>query len=131
MVDEDLRSTERLLVLHSEAIAAGLAPAGERGELEFVALAEHALGYATRNAPGLFAWLVKHGRFAFITQDDEDAARRMLRETRFGAEAPPVRCDGVGASPASEPANVRALLSELLGGLGRRTSVGVDERAIR
>lgn len=122
VVEEDLRSTERLLVLHSEAIAAGLAPGGERGELEFVALAEHALGYATRNAPGLFAWLVKHGRFTFITQDDEDAARRRLRETRFGAEAkaaPPSRCDGVGSSPASEPAFAGSLLTELLAGVRR------------
>lgn len=114
---EDLSDTGRLLTLHGLAAAAGLAPVGERGELEFVALAEHARCYATTNAPGMFAWLLKRGRFAFITQDDEEGARRRLTDARYGMSArrPPRDAwnddtDGRG----SEPANVGALLSSFM-----------------
>lgn len=133
-VPEDLTDTSRLLALHAQAANAGLAPAGERGELEFIALAEHARCYATRNAPGLFAWLLKRGRFAFITQDDEEAARRRLKEARYGVAAPrPVgpssRFNGYGAADATmaEPANVGALLANLLAEVG----VGVDDSSTR
>lgn len=86
VLDSDLRSTERLLVLHAEAATRGLAPTGERGELELLGLAEHARRYATRNPPGLFARLLHEQRWSFITQDDEDLARARLREFRDEAE---------------------------------------------
>lgn len=84
-VSEDLVATDRLLQLHEQAVGQGLVPAGERGELEFVALAEHARAYATKNAPGMFAWLVRnYARTAkrFVNAEDEEAARRRLRELR-------------------------------------------------
>lgn len=74
LLGEDLAATDRLLQLHEQAVGEGLVPSGERGELEFVALAEHARAYATRNAPGMFAWLVRnYARTAkrFVNAEDE------------------------------------------------------------
>ena len=78
----DLHSTSRLLALHRQATGRELAPKGERGELEVLGLAEHALRYATRNAPGLFARLLREQRWSFITHDDEMRAHARLREYR-------------------------------------------------
>lgn len=78
----DLERTERLLVLHQHACSAGLASKSEAGELAFVALAEHAKRYGTRNPPGLFMALLKRQAFHFITGDDEDQARTRLIELR-------------------------------------------------
>lgn len=78
----DLCSTSRLLALHQQASGRGLAPRGERGELEVLGLAEHAIRYATKNAPGLFARLLREQRWSFITHDDEMRAHARLREYR-------------------------------------------------
>ena len=64
--------------LHAQACARGLADPSEAGRLRFIALAVHARRYATRNAPGLFAWLLRERKWGFITQEDEDLARGSL-----------------------------------------------------
>jgi hypothetical protein len=113
-----LASTERLLTLHAEAIRKGLAPEGERGELEFVALAEHARAYATSNAPGMFAWLVRnYERTAkrFVTQDDEESARQRLNERRRVATSVDQDQPRDREAPSREPAAVGTLLAKLLG----------------
>ncbi len=74
----DLHDTGRLLELHRQAIEAGHQVKGEKGLLDFVAIAERAVAQAD-NAPKLFAWLLREGRFDFITQADEDAAVARLR----------------------------------------------------
>lgn len=115
IVADDLRDPTRLLTLHTEAAARKLVPDGERGRLEFFALAEHARSYATKNAPGLLAAMVRNystwGR-RFITQDDEDAARASLRKL----ERPESPCAPAtrGAVPEKAPQQVGALLDALL-----------------
>jgi len=116
VVDEDLRNTERLLVLHGQATERGLVPTGERGELEFVALAEHARVYATTSSCALFVWLVHHYSSAgkrFVNGEDEEAARRRLREHRFGS-GPEAPSKG-NPREDSSPVPVGALLTQLLG----------------
>ena len=77
----DLGDTERLLELHRQAIEAGHPVGGEKGRLDFVALAERAKAQGN-SAPKLFAWLLRAGRFDFITMEDEDAAVARLRRHR-------------------------------------------------
>ena len=92
VVPEDLKSTERLLELHQQAVTRGLVPEGERGALEFVALAEHARTYATSSPEGLFFWGVKNYQRVtkrWVTAEDEEAARRRLRVHRDGADSGP------------------------------------------
>ncbi len=75
---DDLQSTERLLVLYDQAIAKGLIPDCEAGRLDFVALAERAVGEGG-NPPAMFVWLLKNKCFDRITQDYEEAARQRIR----------------------------------------------------
>lgn len=117
VVEQDLTSNERLLTLHAEAVQQGLAPEGERGELEFVALAEHARAYATSNAPGMFAWLVRnYERTAkrFITQDDEEAARRRLTEHRTAVPSSHRPARAASTEQTREPASVADYLQLVL-----------------
>ncbi len=107
VVPQDLRDTNRLVALHEQAVRYACVPAGERGRIEFVALAEHAVSYATRNPCGMFAWLVRNYATTakrFITQDDEDRARSRLRPR----EARP-------AQPQAAPVRVADLVHRVLG----------------
>ncbi len=74
----DLHDAERLGVLYQQACQAGLAAQSEAGRLAFASLAARARRCGTRNAPGLMAWLLREGRWAFATQCDENEARRLL-----------------------------------------------------
>jgi hypothetical protein len=51
---------------------------GEAGRLDFLALAERARASGNQ-PPKLFVWLLKHKRFDFIAQANEDAAAARLR----------------------------------------------------
>lgn len=82
--EEDLKDTGRTLELHAQAVRAGIVNDSEADRLRVVAAAEHALDVATKNAPGLFATILRNGLFGFLTQDDEDAARRRIREHLHG-----------------------------------------------
>lgn len=130
---DDLKNTERLLKLHRQATVQHLVPAGERGELEFVALAEHARAYATSNAAGMFAWLVRNYERAakrFVTQDDEESARLRLREHRQPSERPAVETRSVRVDATERgPQAVGHLLDSMLAALGQRTTsrVGLAE----
>jgi len=85
IVPEDLRSLNRLLKLFAQAVSAGFVTGGEHERLQFVAAAIHAKSVGTRNPCGLFAFLVRKRLWSFITQDDEELARRKLRDHEFGA----------------------------------------------
>lgn len=76
---EDLRSATRLRTLHAEACSRGRARPGEAGFLAFVTLAEHAKRCATRNAPGLFRWLVERDLPQYATAEDERAAVELVK----------------------------------------------------
>ena len=81
----DLSSTDRLLALHTQAVAAGLPYAGEAGRLDFLALANRALCRGIR--PGaLFTWLLRQQRTDWITAADEDAAAARLRSHHAGPD---------------------------------------------
>lgn len=80
VVSSDLSDTGRLLELHQQAVQAGLATPGERGRLQFVSLAEHALTFSKKNPCGLFISNLKNKRFGFINQTDEDDANRRIKE---------------------------------------------------
>ena len=83
VTDEDLRDTGRLLALHDQAVEAGHPVNGEAGRLDFLALAERARASGNQ-PPKLFVWLLKHKRFDFIAQANEDAAAARLRVWRNG-----------------------------------------------
>jgi hypothetical protein len=81
---EDLRDAGRTPQLYDQAVARGQASPSEDGRLKFLAIAEHAGVVGTVNPGGLFARLVRRGWWHFATQDDEDAARRLLRDHPHG-----------------------------------------------
>ena len=73
----------RLLALHQHAIARGWLQGGEAAQLNVVAAAVHARRVG--DAPcRLFVALLRDQRWEVITQEDEDQARRLLREHRDG-----------------------------------------------
>jgi hypothetical protein len=76
---EDLRDTGRLLELHEQAIEQKLVTTSEADRLKFVAGAEHARAVGSKPCR-LFAWIAWKGRWEFITQADEDAARVRLKQ---------------------------------------------------
>ena len=95
---EDLTDTGRTLALYGQAVAAGLVTGSEADRLRFVAAAEHARVIGTTNPCGLFVRLVRRGLWAFLTQDDEDAANARLKRHLHGAPRPPS-----AARPAPAP----------------------------
>lgn len=102
LVSADLKDTSRLLELWERAVEAGRAKTSEHGRLQFVALAEHALAYGSRNPCGLFAWLLAHGKWAFVTQGDEDEANRRLKQ-HFYPVTPRERAEVMPAKPEPRP----------------------------
>lgn len=89
---DHLKDAEALLELHRQAVAIGLACASPAGRLDFLSLANRA---RTRgHKPGaLLIWLLKERKTEFITNADEDAARKQLREHEYG---PDTRSSGGG-----------------------------------
>ena len=101
---EDLRDTGRLLELHEQAVEQKLVTTSEADRLKFVAGAEHAKAVGSKPCR-LFAWMAAEGRWEFITQADEDAARSRLRELRgVRREDPPARPGVSRPPPLSEDA---------------------------
>lgn len=103
----DLSDTGRLLELYDQALDSGLARPGEAGRLDFVALAERARSRGTRSG-ALFFWLLKERKTEFITQHDEDAAARRIKEHLHGdLRGPTAWCDEGeaewGGVPAATP----------------------------
>jgi hypothetical protein len=84
---EDLGDIERLMVLFDQAKTLGFVDESYVAQLNFAAAAEHARVRGSRNAPGLFVWLVRRRKWEYITHDDEDTARRKLNEHLYGKPA--------------------------------------------
>ncbi|MBP7937646.1 MAG: hypothetical protein KA354_23640 [Phycisphaerae bacterium] len=78
VVQADLTDPGRLAVLHEQARDAGYVDGGEADRLKFFGAATHALVVAKRNAPGLFAEIVRRGLWRVLTLGDEDRARHTL-----------------------------------------------------
>ena len=95
MILADLSDVARLLALHQHAIARGWLHGGEAAQLNVVAAAVHARRVG--DAPCRpFVALLRDQRWEVITQEDEDQARRLLREHRDG---PPPRTRTPAAMP--------------------------------
>lgn len=80
VVVEDLRDTARTLRLFEAAVGQGFVSRSEADLLKVVAAAERALRVASANTCGLFVTLVRRKLWHHITLDEEDAARRRLKE---------------------------------------------------
>jgi hypothetical protein len=85
---EDLADLDRLAKLQAQAARAGLVGKAERDELRVVALAEHCRRIG-KNPSALFAALLRRGAWSYITQAEEDAARRRLKAHRETSAAWP------------------------------------------
>lgn len=91
---EDLDDTPTLLLLYRQAVLLGLAQEGEAGQHLFLAFAHRARTRGKK--PGaLLTWLLRNRKVEFLTDVDEDAARRRLRDHRAvfskdREETPPV-----------------------------------------
>jgi hypothetical protein len=112
----DIREPERLLVLFGEARRAGMVGESEADRLKFFAAAEHANVRGRKNPPGLFATLVRRGLWGYLTLEDEDRARQVLRAVPKEATRP-IRCaPSWREGRASEtPEQVRAMVAKSLG----------------
>jgi hypothetical protein len=75
----DLIDDARLARLMEQARSRGWVNGSECDRLRFYGAAEHARACGQSNPPGLFVWMLKHQRWDFISQQDEDRARRRLR----------------------------------------------------
>jgi hypothetical protein len=80
----DLTDIERVLVLYRQAVQQRLIGSSEAERLTFVALAQHVLSCRAQNEGGLFRHLLKQKRYQCVTQADEDAALRRLKQHRYG-----------------------------------------------
>lgn len=74
-----LRDTGHLLDLYQQAVSERLIEQSDRGRLDFVAWAERARSRGQK-PEALFIWLLRNRKFEFITQADEDAASRRIKE---------------------------------------------------
>jgi hypothetical protein len=82
VVLEDLRDTARLMTLYYQAVEAKLLGKSEAEHLVFFALAQHVIAYGPANPGGLFRQLLTRKQFQVITQEEEDAAVRRLKQYR-------------------------------------------------
>jgi hypothetical protein len=80
----DLRETGRLLELFREATDKGLFSGSESERLVFVAAAERARLYGSKNPPGFFSQLISRRLFHFISSEDEERARKRLNNYLYG-----------------------------------------------
>lgn len=122
----DLRSTERLLLLHDQAVAEGLADPSDAGLLDFVSLAERARAHG-HDPARLFYWLISRRRTDMITQADEDAAHARLKTHRHRDDATwPVTTDPTWQPPAPPALSADAKLVQAarIVTTRHRTSVG-------
>lgn len=89
VIPDDLKDPQRLLALHGQAVREGIVSDSEHDQLQFFAAAERARTVGSKNPPGLFVRIVRSGLWRFLSQDDEDAARRKLRRLLHPAERGP------------------------------------------
>jgi hypothetical protein len=130
---EDLRDVGRTLQLYDQAVARKLADPSEAARLRFLAVAEHARVVGKSNPGGLFTYLVRNGCWRYATLDDEDTARRRLREHLHVPTG-----SGLGLFDATPPRNIGIATTfgamatcsfggKTTGGLG----LSVDARLVR
>jgi hypothetical protein len=115
---DDLHDVGRTLELYHQAVDRKLASPSEDGRLKFLAVAEHARAIGTVNPGGLFSRVVRRGWWHFATQDDEDVARRRLRnhlhgKPRLPEPTLPRRSIFIPDRPTSDPSELGRVLENL------------------
>ena len=98
---EDLKDTARTLELHEQAVDLGIVNGSEADQLNVLAAAEHAKAVGKTNPCGLFISLIRNKRWGYITQADEERARKNLKQHRYHYP-----------EPAHVPASARPTLTE-------------------
>lgn len=121
---DELASPARLQTLFERCVALRLCRGGEAARLAFFATAARATRVATKNAPGLFAALVRTGRWQYASLVDEDMARRWIRDQsgptvtyRAPGNRECVRNRGQRAGPSCGPEPSAAVIARILPGL--------------
>lgn len=107
----DLSDDARLARLLEQAMARGWVNGSECDRLRVYGAAEHARACGQSNPPGLFVWMLKHQRWDFISQQDEDRARMRLHRE--------------GSAHALHP--IVALCTAVVDRLGRRSVAGARD----
>lgn len=119
--NEYLRDAHTLRVLYQQAVGEGIVSASESDELRFFAAAEHARVRGSSNPPGLFVAVIRRGLWTYITQCEEDAARKRIQHERHDRGDP--RTDSrsrnpnegrIAASDVVERAQIRDTVSRSL-----------------
>ena len=88
IVLEDLRDTDRLLTLFEHAQTQGLIGKSDSERLTFLATAEHAWVIGSKNPCGLLAELIRRKLWHYVTESDEDAAYKRLKQHLYGQDHP-------------------------------------------
>ncbi len=102
---EDLSMPGRLSTLLRQAVEEELVRECEADRLKFFAAAEHARAIATTNPCGLFVTVVRRGLWAYISQSEEDAARRTLQHL---LESDAVANSAYGRSAGTEQVHTKS-----------------------
>ncbi len=143
----ELQDAKCLDLRYREAIRLRLISESPAERLRFFAAAAHASRVATRNTAGLFAAVIRRGLWSYISQADEDQARRMLlaydrqnrvRGTSASSEQVRQLVSGLAARvawPASQhatiPRSMAAMLSKSRAGSSSPASASSSRMASR
>ena len=124
---DDLEEFERTTELYRDACERGLATDSEHGEFQFLCLVERARARG-QDPCRMLAWLLRHQRFDYITQADEDAAlERMRRRERWDSSPEPRSAGRLSVEPP--PDDVLKYIALLQAVERSRTTLGVGEVA--
>lgn len=99
---EDLLRPARTLALHAQAVSRGLIGSAPAERLNFLAAAAHAKRVGKRNPQGLFAWLIAHRKWEYLTDADESEAMQLIRIARTAALTEPKRLISICNEVAAE-----------------------------
>jgi hypothetical protein len=106
-----------MLQLHAQAVERGLCNGSEAVRLRVLALAEHAAAVGSRNPAGLFASLLRKKLWGYATADDDDAARKRLRnhlhQRQRDIRANLPECAIEVRQPTREPSRLAVLMAQL------------------
>lgn len=83
VTEADLKDPWRLAALFKQARLRGWVMRTESDILAFFSIAAKAIRVGSSNIPGLFRWLLHARRFDFVSLEDEDRARLLLKRLRY------------------------------------------------
>lgn len=83
VTEADLKDPWRLAALFKQARLRGWVTRTESDILAFFSIAARAIRVGSSNTPGLFRWLLHGRQFDFVSLEDEDRARLLLKRLRY------------------------------------------------